>query len=94
MSDAGRERRSEPGEPEPVADPDPEHQPESMSRRSIAGLGASVALAVAGLFTLPPLRSLGLSFTEAFWTTITLEFVAVVDVVVSVLTLYRDRSHG
>lgn len=80
MSDA-----AEDGEPDATP-------PESMNRRSVAGLIASVALAIVGLFALPPLRAAGLTFMEAFWTTIAIEFVAFVGVTVSVLTLYRART--
>jgi hypothetical protein len=66
--------------------------PRPLDRTSIAGLAASVALATTGLFALPPLRSLGLSFVEAFWATMAIEFVALVGVVASVLRLQTSRS--
>lgn len=66
--------------------------PRPLDRTSIAGLVASVTLAAIGLFALPPLRSLGLSFMEAFWATMAIEFVALVGVVASVLRLQASRS--
>lgn len=66
--------------------------PRPLDRTSIAGLVASVALAVVGLFALPPLRSLGLSFMEAFWATMAIELVALIGVVASVLRLQASRS--
>ena len=70
-------------------EPPAAEMPRQLNRRSLAALIVSVALAAVGLFALPPLRAQGLSFMEAFWTTIAIEFVALVGVVLSVMTLYR-----
>lgn len=69
-----------------------ELQPESLNTRSLAGLIISVSVGMVGLFMLPPLQSLGLSFMTAFWTTAAIELLAFVGVAVSVMTLYRERS--
>jgi hypothetical protein len=66
--------------------------PERLSYRSLAGLVASSALAAAGLFALPVFQSFGLGFRPAFWLVLAVEAVALVGVVVSVLTLHRERT--
>lgn len=68
-------------------------QPESLNRRSIAGIVGFAGLGVVGLFVaLPIFQALGLEFQPAFWLTLAVEFLAFVGVAVSVLTLYRERA--
>ncbi|QPV63060.1 hypothetical protein I7X12_00015 [Halosimplex litoreum] len=66
--------------------------PKSLSYQSVAGLFLSSGLAVFGLFALPVFQSFGLEFRPAFWLVLAIEAVALVGVVVSVLTLHRDRT--
>jgi hypothetical protein len=51
-----------------------------------------VAAATLGLFLLPTLRSVGLSFWVAFGSLLALEFAAFLGVAVSVLRLYEGES--
>jgi len=66
--------------------------PQQLSYQSLAGLVAFSGLAVAGLFALPVFQSFGLSFMPAFWLVLAVEAVALAGVVVSVLTLHRERT--
>lgn len=66
--------------------------PKSLSYRSLTGLVASAAVAVFGLFALPLFQSFGLAFRPAFWLVLAVEGVALAGVVVSVLTLHRERT--
>jgi hypothetical protein len=66
--------------------------PRRLSYWSLAGLVAFSGLAVVGLFILPLFQSLGLAFRPAFWLVLAVEAVALVGVVVSVLTLHRQRT--
>jgi hypothetical protein len=66
--------------------------PEELNVRSLAGLVASAGLAVVGLFILPVFQSFGLAFRPAFWLVLAIEAVALAGVVVSVLTLHRERT--
>ena len=63
-----------------------------LNTRAVAGLVASVVVGVVGLFLLPTLRDLGLSFWTAFWSLLALEFLAFLGVAVSVLRLHEERS--
>ena len=65
---------------------------EELNARAVAGLVLSVGAGVVGLFLLPALRNFGLSFNTAFWSLLTLEFLAVIGVTVSVLRLHGKRS--
>jgi len=65
---------------------------EELNTRAVVGLVLSVGAGVVGLFLLPTLRELGLSFGVAFWSLLGLEFLAVVGVTVSVLRLHEKRS--
>jgi len=65
---------------------------ERLDRRAVAGLVVSVAAATLGLFLLPTLRSVGLSFWVAFGSLLALEFAAFLGVAVSVLRLYEGES--
>ena len=65
---------------------------EELNARAVAGLVLSVGAGVVGLFLLPVLRNFGLSFNIAFWSLLTLEFLAVIGVTVSVLRLHGKRS--
>jgi hypothetical protein len=65
---------------------------EQLNTRAVVGLVASVVVGVIGLFLLPTLRDLGLSFPVAFWSLLALEFLAFVGVAVSVLRLHEERS--
>lgn len=67
-------------------------EPRELSMRSMAGLIAFAGLAVVGLFALPVFQSFGLAFRPAFWLVLGVEFVALIGVVASVLTLHRERS--
>jgi hypothetical protein len=71
---------------------EPGEVPDSLNYRSLAGLAASSGLAVVGLFALPVLQSFGLSFGPAFTLVLAIEAVALAGVVVSVLTLHRERT--
>jgi len=66
--------------------------PEELSVRSLTGLVLSAGLAVVGLFILPVFRSFGLAFRPAFWLVLAIEAVALAGVVISVLTLHRQRT--
>jgi hypothetical protein len=66
--------------------------PQSLNFRSLTGLVVFAALGAAGLFVLPLFQRLGLAFRPAFWLVLAIEFVALVGVVVSVLTLHRARE--
>ncbi|MFC7075587.1 hypothetical protein [Haloarcula halophila] len=66
--------------------------PEELNVRSLAGLVVSVALAAVGLFILPVFQSFGLAFRPAFWLVLAIEGVALAGVVISVLTLHRERT--
>lgn len=66
--------------------------PEELNVRSLAGLVASAGLAVVGLFILPVFQSFGLAFRPAFWLVLAIEGVALAGVVISVLTLHRERT--
>ena len=64
-----------------------------LNTRSIVGLVGSVVVGVIGLFALPALQQgFGLSFQEAFWPLLAVEFLAFVGVAVSVLRLHEERS--
>ena len=64
-----------------------------LNTRSVVGLVVSVAVGVVGLFALPALQQgFGLSFQEAFWPLLAVEFLAFVGVAVSVLRLHEERS--
>ena len=65
---------------------------EELNARAVVGLVLSVGAGVVGLFLLPTLRELGLSFAVAFWSLLALEFLSVVGVTVSVLRLHEKRS--
>ena len=58
-----------------------------LNRLAVAGLVLSTLVAIVGLFALPTLRANGLSFGQAFWALVALEFFAAVGVAVSVLRL-------
>ena len=62
---------------------------ESLNRAAVAGLVVSFFVAVAGLFSLPVLTTLGLDSRTAFWLVIGVEFLAAVGVGLSVRALYR-----
>lgn len=66
--------------------------PEELNVRSLMGLVLSAGLAVVGLFILPVFQSFGLAFRPAFWLVLAIEAVALAGVVVSVLTLHRQRT--
>ncbi|MEF8829426.1 MAG: hypothetical protein V5A49_10340 [Haloarcula sp.] len=66
--------------------------PQELSVRSLVGLTLSSALAVVGLFILPVFRSFGLAFRPAFWLVLAIEAIALAGVVVSILTLHRERT--
>jgi hypothetical protein len=66
--------------------------PKSLNYRSLSGLVISAAVAVFGLFALPLFQSFGLAFRPAFWLVLAVEAVALAGVVVSVLTLHRERT--
>lgn len=66
--------------------------PKSLSYRSLGGLVASAGVAVFGLFALPLFQSFGLAFRPAFWLVLAVEAIALFGVIVSVLTLHRDRT--
>lgn len=68
-----------------------EQQP--LNRLAVAGLVASTLVAIVGLFALPTLTANGLTFGQAFWSLVALEFLAALGVAVSVLRL-RDRDGG
>ncbi len=64
-----------------------------LNTRSVVGLVVSVVVGVAGLFALPALQEVfGLSFQQAFWPLLAVEFLAFVGVAVSVLRLHEERS--
>ncbi|PSQ41455.1 hypothetical protein BRD14_06395 [Halobacteriales archaeon SW_5_68_122] len=65
---------------------------EELNARAVVGMVLSVGAGVVGLFLLPVLRNFGLSFNIAFWSLLTLEFLAVIGVTVSVLRLHEKRS--
>ena len=66
---------------------------QQLNTRSVVGLVVSVMVGVAGLFALPAIRqSFGLSFQQAFWPLLAVEFLAFVGVAVSVLRLHEERS--
>jgi hypothetical protein len=70
-----------------------EYDPERkapLNRTAVAGIFVSAALAVVGLFLLPSLRGLGLSFSQAFWLLCGVEFVAAMGAGYSVLNLHAD----
>lgn len=65
---------------------------ETLNTRAVVGLVLSVAVALVGLFLLPTLRDLGLSFWSAFASVLALEFFAFLGVAVSVLRLHEEPS--
>ena len=66
--------------------------PQSLSVRSLVSLTAFALLGAAGLFALPLFQAFGLAFRPAFWLVLAIEFVALLGVVASVLTLHRERT--
>jgi hypothetical protein len=55
-------------------------------------LVASSALAIVGLFVLPVFQAVGLAFRPAFWLVLGIEAIALAGVVISILTLHRERT--
>jgi hypothetical protein len=66
--------------------------PPRKSYRSLAGLVASSVLAIVGLFILPVFQAAGLAFRPAFWLVLGIEAIALAGVVISTLTLHRERT--
>lgn len=64
--------------------------PPALNRLAVGGLVGSILLALAGMFAVPPLMDLGLTFTRAFVVVAAAEVGAAVGVVVSTLNLYDD----
>jgi hypothetical protein len=62
-----------------------------LNRLAVVGLVVSTLVAIVGLFALPALTANGLSFGQAFWSLVAIEFLAALGVAVSVLRL-RDRG--
>ncbi|WP_299266044.1 hypothetical protein [Halorientalis sp.] len=66
--------------------------PKSLNYQSLGGLVVSAAVAVFGLFALPLIQSFGLEFRPAFWIVLAIEGVGLTGVILSVLTLHRERT--
>ena len=67
-------------------------EPPALNVLAVAGLAGSVLLALVGMFAVPPLMDLGLSFTTSFVVIAAAEVGAAVGVVVSTLNLYDDEG--
>ncbi|WP_247010299.1 hypothetical protein [Halorientalis litorea] len=70
-------------------DEEDEVEVEQLNTRAAAGLVVSVVVGIVGLFLLPSLRSLGVSFGVAFWSLLALEFAAFLGVFASVRRLHQ-----
>lgn len=66
--------------------------PSSLNRLAVVGLVLGAAVAMAGLFALPALESLGLAFREAFVVIGVVEFVSAVVVGTAAYHLYTVRG--
>jgi hypothetical protein len=69
-----------------------ETEPKELNMRSITALVFSVGVAIVGLFILPLFQSYGLSFRVSFALVLVIEFVGLIGVCASVLTLHRERT--